>query len=233
MFESGQWHEEASPDLLANTLADSVAASLAAAIEARGEACLVVSGGSTPLGFFQRLAGKSLDWSRVSVTLADERWLDPGHEDSNERMVRNTLLTGAASAARFLSLTGEGAHPSDALELISARLSPLKTFDVVVLGMGGDGHTASLFPGAEALTRGLDLASGLQLVAVDPPVAPYARISMTLPRLLDSRRLILHITGAAKKTVLETALAEGDPRSLPIAAFLRLSQPALEVYWAP
>jgi 6-phosphogluconolactonase len=206
---------------------------LAEGIRARGMAMLAISGGSTPRALLTRLAGAALAWDKVFVTLVDERWVDPRHEDSNERMVREVLLSGPAAAARFISLSTDDAHPSAALEEIEDRLQLFDTFDCVLLGMGADGHFASLFPGAEALREGLDLSVDRACIAVVPPEAPYPRMSMTLRRIVDTRRLILHITGDEKLAVLGRARELHDPDELPIAAVLEVTQPAVQIYWAP
>lgn len=214
-------------------LARDVEQALSDAIAARGRASLVLSGGSTPKGFFNALATHELDWEKLTVTLADDRWVPPEHADSNERLVRENLLVGAAAAARFVPLVNADAHPGTAVPAISAALADLGTADVMILGMGDDGHFASLFPGSDTLAAGLDLHNHESFIAVDPPVAPHARMSMTLRRILDSRRLILHIVGADKRALLNKAAHEGDATCLPIVAVLASRSPAAEVYWAP
>lgn len=218
---------------LDSQLSEDVAALLRAAIADRGEASLVVSGGSTPMGFFRQLSQQDLDWSRLIVTLADDRWVPQIHSDSNERLVRETLLTGRASDARFVSLVTGDEHPQAGQAEVAARLAELAALDVVILGMGGDGHFASLFPGSSALADGLDLTNGNNCITVDPPSAPHARMSMTLRRLLDTRHLIVHIVGDEKRCVLERAAQEDDAMSLPVAAVLTAHSPAAQVYWAP
>jgi len=206
---------------------------LGEAIGARGAASLALSGGSTPRPLLTRLAQAKLPWERVSVTLVDDRWVDPQHEDSNERMVHETLLQGPAAAARFVSLHSAAAHPREAMVDIEARLRVFDTFDCLMLGMGGDGHFASLFPGTAELQEGLDPASKHACIAVDPLTAPHARMSMTLARIVDTRSLILHLTGVEKRAVFERARVDRDPGVLPIAAVLDIPAPPLEVYWAP
>lgn len=214
-------------------MAEDVAAALRAAIDARDAATLVVSGGSTPKGFFQSLSGKALNWSKVTVTLADDRWVSPDHLDSNDRLVRQSLLQGPASAASFIPLVTTDSHPSAAEKVIAAALSRLGTLDVTILGMGSDGHFASLFPDSATLAAGLDLATERTVLAVDPPKAVHARMSMTLQRLLDARQLFLHIVGDEKRAVLDQAMMHKDSRNLPIAAVLESKSPEPQVYWAP
>jgi 6-phosphogluconolactonase len=220
-------------DALDASLAEEVASRLRAAIEERGGASIALSGGSTPRGLLACLGGKELAWDRVTVTLVDERWVDDDHPDSNARMVRETLLRGAAARARFEPLYTGTAHPSEAVAGVEARLARLGAFDCLVLGMGADGHFASLFPGSEALMRGLDLQGDHAFIAVDPPAAPHPRMSMTLARIANTRHLVLHINGEAKRAVVQRASEERDPAALPIAAVLDLEAPRLEIHWCP
>ena len=219
--------------VLAAALARAVASQLEAGIRARGVATLVVSGGSTPHGFFSHLSDVPLDWGSVTVTLADERWVASDHEDSNARLVSERLLQGPAAAARFVPLFVDGLSPEDAEEALGAAVAALETFDAVVLGMGTDAHFASLFPGAEALAAGLSIPSDRQCLAVHPHHAPHARMSLSLARLFDSRFRALHIVGDEKKRVLERALASGDSSTYPIAAVFDAGRPSTELYWAP
>jgi 6-phosphogluconolactonase len=226
-------HTFASRDALDQQLAEDIAARLRSAIDVRGAASLAVSGGSTPRGVFAALSEKALDWARVTITLVDDRWVDPAHADSNERLVNECLRIAAAAKSSFVSLHTAHAHPRDGQGTIEQRLAAFGSIDVMMLGMGGDGHFASLFPDSDALEAGLDLGGSKACIAVDPPLAPHARMSMTLPRIFDSRFLILHITGEDKRGILERAEREADPLTLPIAAVLAPTAPQLAVYWAP
>lgn len=220
-------------DTLAATLAESLIQDLGGAVAARGAASLVVSGGSTPLPLFHALREAPLPWERIAVTLADERWVEPEDAASNEGFVRRELLVGEAATARFAALKSDAATPEDGAVEAERRIAEMAhPFDVLILGMGEDGHTASLFPGAPELAAGLDLASDRLALAVHPPDAPHARLSLTLPAILDSRRILLHITGEGKRRVYERALEDGPDEDLPIRAVLRRAK-RLEVWWAP
>lgn len=214
---------------LAEQLAEAVFQALNDDLEHQENALLVVSGGSTPVPFFKALAAKPLPWERVEITLADERWVDEQSDDSNAKLVREHLLQGAAAAAHFEPLTSEAGTPEEGVSDVSeCALSLSWPASAVILGMGGDGHTASLFP--DSLELGLALATEEPLVAVRTPSQPQPRITFSADRLHQARRHILHITGDDKRAVLAKALSGDDMRQLPIRAFLSCP---LAIYWAP
>jgi 6-phosphogluconolactonase len=219
---------------LCDQLAHWIAADLAAAISKRGAATLAVSGGSTPLPLFQRLSTVDIDWARVSVTQVDERWLEEDHSDANARLIREALLVNAAAAANFVGMKTEHSSPFDpgAVEATVARLSAFcDGIDVVVLGMGGDGHTASFFPDSSTLAQALDLEAEALCVPVLPPSAPHERMTLSLTTLLRASNIYLHITGASKWKVLEQALQGGDPAELPIRAVLFNRNAPIELFY--
>jgi 6-phosphogluconolactonase len=204
---------------LNDDFAQRLIAILQQAIAERGAAYLVVSGGKTPQALFNALSQVDLAWDKVTVMLADDRWLDNTQPDSNERMVKATLLQHKAKAAHFVSLVTADKSAFDGETEVLARVSTLPTFDAVILGMGEDGHTASLFPCSAQIKAGLaDPAPAV--LAVEPKTAPYQRISLSLPRLLDSRHVFLHLVGSNKLAVLTTAMAATDALAMPIRAFL-------------
>ncbi|WP_088742601.1 6-phosphogluconolactonase [Cobetia sp. QF-1] len=215
-------------EALAEYLAAALTTDLAADPAAR--ALLVVSGGSTPKPLFAALCDKPLDWSRVDITLADERWVSEDASDSNARFVREHLLTGAASAATFYPLTNGEAEPEAGCAGVSARIAALSwPASALILGMGGDGHTASLFPDGDRLEEALE--SQECCVPMRAPSVSQPRITLSLARLRQTRRTVLHLTGADKQDVLSRALGNIEAVSeLPIRAFL--SAP-LALYWAP
>ncbi|MFP4138839.1 MAG: 6-phosphogluconolactonase [Halomonas sp.] len=214
---------------LAAQLAEAVAEALRADLATQERALLVLSGGSTPVPFFQALATRELPWERVQVTLADERWVANEAADSNARLVRDHLLQGPAAQATFVPLTTADATPEQGAAAVAERLEALAwPASVVILGMGGDGHTASLFPDSRELT--LALTTEAAAVAVRTPSQPQPRITLSADRLHQARRHVLHLTGGDKRAVLARALAGDDVRELPIRAFLACP---LATYWAP
>ena len=193
---------------------------------------LVVSGGRSPVPLFQALAKQALAWERVAVTLADERWVAPDHPDSNEALVRRHLLRQRAAEAAFTPFWTGAATPEAAVPEVAVALEAFpRPFSLVVLGMGEDGHMASLFPGAETLAEGL--ATEASVIAVRPPDAPHARLSLTLRALLDSREILLLISGAEKRRILERALEAGSVETCPVRAILRQTEVPVTVFWAP
>lgn len=219
---------------LVATLAGQVAELLRAGIRERGRASLVVSGGSTPVPFFAALSELELDWQQVIITLADERWVDSAVADSNEHLVRQHLLQNRAAAASFVGLKNEALTAVQGEKECGDRLAQMpRPFDVLILGLGNDGHTASLFPQATRLDEALALDSGRLCLALTPPSAPHERMTLTLPALLQSRQIILHLAGSDKRAVYERALTNGPVVEMPIRAVLGQTTSPVTVFWAP
>jgi 6-phosphogluconolactonase len=217
---------------LDTALVSKVTELLISAIKERGAASLAVSGGRTPVAFFHLLSHQVLDWSKVVVTLADERWVDANHSDSNEKLVRENLLINEAQTAKFIPLKNSAMDAVKGEIQTERAIESIGQFTLVILGMGDDGHTASLFPGAETLALGLDMNSGRTAIAVTPPAAPHQRMSLTLPCLLNSQQIIIHISGAVKQNVLQAAQAGNDITELPIRAILNQQVAPLSIFWA-
>ena len=220
---------------LAIALAERVADRLRAGLVERDFALLAVSGGRTPQHFLDLLAQASLDWSKVQVTLVDERWMDENDPRSNARLVREHLLRDAAATARFMPLYTGAATPEEGQAEASRRVHALPLpFDAVILGMGLDGHTASFFPGGDQLQAALDpnLPSGV--LPMRAPDAGEPRITLTLSTLLQARHLFLHIEGEAKRELLaEARLGLGDAAHYPVRHLLERSPVPVAVYWCP
>lgn len=219
---------------MADTLANYVSDAISAGIAERGRASLVLSGGSTPKRLFRHLAERPLAWKDVTVTLSDERWVGEDSQDSNAAMLRRELLWGEAAAAEFIALKTEHDTPESAEAACAQRLAAMPApYDLVVLGMGTDGHTASLFPGDANLASALDPDNRQVCIAARPPGAAQPRMSLTLASLLRCRRLVLLIAGDAKRDVLESALEDGPVTEMPVRALLRQTAVPVDIFWAP
>ncbi len=218
----------------AAALADQIGQRLTAGIAANGRASLAVSGGTTPVALFERLSGMDLNWPDVVITLVDERWVAPTDGDSNERLVRSHLLKAKAAAATFVGLKNEAATASAGEHACEQALKKVpRPFDVLIMGMGADGHTASLFPGAAKLAQATDLRATQACMGIAPLNAPHERMTLTLPAILDAGQIFLHITGPNKKDVLAQARTDGSPEKMPIRYILRQQTTPVAIYWAP
>lgn len=222
----------ASADAVARELARDVADRLKQRLESVPGATLVVSGGSTPVPFFHALRREHLDWPRVNVVLADERLVPENDPASNTLLVKAHLLQGAAAGARFIPLRVAGDDVVQARPAIESALAELNLpVDVLVLGMGHDGHTASLFPDAPELEQAMNTHTERRAVIMTPPSQSHQRITLTLPVLLGARFTALHLKGQDKLATLSQALGERDNwNAMPVRAFLK---PGLKVYWSP
>jgi 6-phosphogluconolactonase len=224
----------ANTEALNEALAAEIAASLGHSLRAGRSASLVVAGGRSPVALFEQLSVMALDWGRIWVTLSDERWVATGSSDSNEHLVREHLLRNAASKANFVGLkTGASDPDSAAAASWSAIEKVPRPFDQVLLGMGDDGHIASLFPDSPALSVGLDLQQAPGCIGMIAPAEPRARISLNLSALLDARHLALLIIGSDKWVTYERACAAGPIEDMPVRALLRQQRVPMSVYWAP
>ncbi|MCW8092068.1 6-phosphogluconolactonase [Alteromonas sp. ASW11-130] len=217
---------------LVTSFADEIISILNEGITEHGRASLVVSGGSTPLPLFKELSQRDLDWTKVDITLADERWVDENHSDSNTKLVKQNLIQNKAANAHFVPLYSDYNDASEGVHEAEVRLSSLsQPFDVLILGMGEDGHTASLFPCSKQIDDGLSLSSGRICLATKPETAPHQRISLTLPAILNSKHIFLHLTGEKKKDVLQEAMNNHTEREKPITAVV--NRAPVTLMWAP
>ncbi|MEM7060988.1 MAG: 6-phosphogluconolactonase [Pseudomonadota bacterium] len=199
-------------------LASMLADRLADRVERQGSASIAVPGGKTPGPMLQALGAADLAWDAVTVTLTDERWVPSSSARSNQRLLAETLFAGLAARARFAPLYADAPEPEGGLAAVIDGLAPVLPLDVVVLGMGSDMHTASLFPGADGLAEAL-AADAPPVVAIRAPGADEPRITLSAPTLRAGERHIL-IAGEDKRVALDQALGQGDPSRAPILAVL-------------
>ncbi len=231
---SAEMHEFKDGAALAEGLADKVAATLTDAIAARGRATIAVSGGSTPKAFFKALSGRDIDWSKVTVTLVDERFVAADNPRSNHLRVADNLLQDKAKAAHFLPLHRDAGSAEEAAKIASADAASLgHPFDVAILGMGTDGHTASFFPRGSRLAEAISAETPRGVITMEAEGAGETRLTFTFASLQDARLLVLHIEGQGKKDVLAAAEADGPEEDMPIRAILRRAATPLDIYWAP
>ena len=242
------WHPESRGTLTVHTvsqaelnvrLAQDIAQRLAVAIQARDFAVLSVSGGKSPVALFEALRVIDIDWSRVRVTLVDERCVPRIHPDSNALLVQTHLLQDLAAKAQLVFMVTSTTEPLDSpaaqAKVAGLALSAAGSADVLVLGMGVDGHTASLFPEAPNLADALDMRNTHSCVAIElanpPASAPYARITQTLAQILSSRHIVLPLTGADKLNTLQQAWKVANP-ALPISFVLQQTQTPVAIWLA-
>lgn len=222
----------AAREALMAAAAERIAEALRHAIGIRGGACVALSGGTTPEPAYRLLAAHDVDWSKVTFALVDERCVPPEHEASNEGLLRRALAAALAKGAKLLPMYSPAPTPADAAALAEFIYAPLH-FDIALVGMGRDGHTASWFPGATGLGEALDLRNPRTVVALKAPGAAGAadRLSLTRAALMRAGRLILLITGEDKRVRLEAAL-RSSPQQAPVAALFAGPARPPEILWA-
>jgi 6-phosphogluconolactonase len=225
-FDTREAASEAAAELIARALEADLAAGRAAS--------LMVSGGSTPKRLFGLLSHADVDWPRVTVGLVDDRWVEPDHPDSNEKLVRTLLLKDKAAAANFLPLKTSAERPFEAEADRDAAYGPYcGAASFVLLGMGEDGHTASWFPGMKGLARIVSADETRCVAAVNAPQAVQPlRMTLTGPPVYEAKQALLLVFGAEKRSILLSA-PEADPMVCPVRFAIDGLGRKLSVYWAP
>lgn len=216
--------------ICARALAAEIAVILGMYLETSPQTTLALSGGRSPQAVLPVLAKVKIDWSKVNVTLVDDRWVPPEHGDSNTGMVQTCFCEQGAAAATFVPLWSDVSDPKDGIRAANNRLNTLPwPIDIAYLGMGPDGHIASLFPTANV--SNLSAREG-RLIAATSPKGTRHRISMDLPSILSSRTVFLHATGAEKRAVFERAKSSAPSPELPVSLLLHSGHEDLRVYMA-
>lgn len=234
------FHKGADKPSLAEHLAGELSVEISNAIRGKGSAVLALSGGSTPKPLFEALANHDIDWSKVIITLVDERWVNEDHELSNAAFMKTYLLDKLPDSVRFVPLyqTAESVQASlpfviaDYLQATGSNADAPRAFDIVILGMGSDGHTASFFPDASNVAELVDIDSNDALLSCNSPSTQVERVTWSLPVLLNTTFLALHFTGEEKRAVFETACDGGNATELPIRSALFQDRVGLNVYYA-
>lgn len=219
-----------SEEVLAQKLALSVSKQLNACIDDKNKACLAVSGGKTPVAFFQQLSQQDVEWSKVTIILVDERWLPTAHTDSNEKLVRDHLIQNKAKQAYFLGLKNDAELPSEGIMDCETQLrTQIDHIDVVVLGMGRDGHTASWFTDSKQLAALLDGETSAWCLPVEDDFLPQPRMSLTWRFMKRAEKIYLHFSGEEKNNVFNKA-CEGINEQLPVSHVLHQDGISISVY---
>lgn len=219
---------EAASIAAANRLADA----LQRRLDRQDEASIVVSGGTTPADCLQELSRVPLDWQRVHVLLSDERWVPADDPDSNESMIRETLLKNCAAHAHLLPMYDDSVDAAARCVALEEEILDLPfPFATALIGMGEDGHFASLFPDFENLNIGLDVDHAGLFLPVSTKASPHPRISLTLAAISRSDEVVLLIFGDAKRDVYEKAKLASN--GFPVSRLLLQKRAPVHVYWAP
>ncbi|MDA3947031.1 MAG: 6-phosphogluconolactonase [Helicobacteraceae bacterium] len=225
-------HAFTSQSTLINELSRDIACNLQEGVRQNGRASLLVSGGSTPKPLFETLSQIDLPWEKVTVGLCDERWVDPSDEASNEHFVKEHLLQGKAAKATFVGMYSKGVTAESAQQQCTQKLKELLwPFDVTVLGMGTDGHTASLFPHNYNLEKAFEAKENMLCIAIEPEGVPYVRMSLTRSAILSSKHLYLHFEGPEKRAVYQKVIKGDDIYEYPVRAVLQQEKTDIKVYF--
>jgi 6-phosphogluconolactonase len=223
-------------DAMFHALADEIVAQLKRGVAERGTASFVCSGGTTPGALYDILAGRDAPWNKVVVTLSDERWIAPSEDGSNEKLVRTRLLVGKAAVAHMVPMKTDDASPDAAEGKVGAAIAAVPVpFDVTLLGMGDDGHTASLYPHSQGLENSLDIRDPALVrgVHTDHAVKTGERMTLTLRALLDSQWIVILLKGEEKLRTYNEAVAGTDVQEMPVRALLNQNKVPVQTFWAP
>lgn len=216
---------------LAAAVAARILDDLKAAIAARGTASLIVPGGTTPVAVFDHLAATPFPWEKVTIIPCDERWVPIEHADSNEGLIRRHLLKGAAAKGKVFSLYRPTPTPVDAVKEVAAAFGAIpRPFSGVFLGMGEDGHFASLFPGRKETPAALDPNNKPDIMVLAEPAKGHPRVGLTLSALTDCSHVLLAVTGPEKRIVLDRAMNDINADTYPIAALLRQNRTPIDIF---
>jgi len=218
-------------DSLVSELSERIAYYLKKSIKENNKASLLVSGGNTPKPLFKALSNIDIEWKKITIALVDERWVDSNNKDSNELLVKTNLLQNFASKANFVGMYFDENNEIKAQEICSKTYKDkVYPFDVIILGMGSDAHTASLFPNNEKLDEAFDMQNENLCISILPTTAPHRRMSLTLKAILSAKTIILHIEGEEKLKVYKEAISLNDKYKMPIASVLNQDMKDIEVY---
>lgn len=221
-----------SRDLLTEDLSRQVIDILSISIDERDFASMLLSGGTTPAPLYEKMSNADLNWSKIWFGPTDERWVNSEHDDSNEKLIRDTLLKNKASVAHYCSLKSDHDDPFLGQALSRENISKLPLpFDIVLLGMGEDGHVASLFPGLGGTMAAMSPDNDHMCAAIIKPNGDVARMTMTLNNLLTAKRIFLLFYGAKKLEIYQDA-KKTKTDLLPVSSILHQTVVPVSLYWA-
>ena len=222
----------ASRDQIENELTEKVSQLLSFEIEKTGSASLLVSGGSTPKNLFLKLSQAEILWDKVQISLVDERYLPDGDPNQNGTIVKELLLQNKAKTAEFFPFVLADTVEENAALLRMTTDSIKQPFTVVILGVGNDGHTASIFPDSKELDEALDPKNKEKIMITHSENLPYTRFTFTAIALLNSKQIFIHGYGNEKKSILQSAADQETALPYPIAYFINQENTPVEIYWA-
>lgn len=231
-------HKYTNRDELFSAVAERCQQQLQLTLEKNNEASFIIPGGTTPGPVFAKLTKSSLDWEKISVAQSDERWLPPDHPQSNQCLATRTLLIDNARKANYVAMKNSHDNAIDGEQQCNSEYQKLASpFSLTMLGMGLDGHIASLFPNSKPIIRALDLQNTNRCIAIDASGCPVAgnypeRMSLTLSAILNSKLIILLLTGEEKLNVIDLAVKENQPEKYPVSALLNQTETPVEFFWA-
>ena len=228
-----EWWDYDTVDEMAEAVAGDIGFIIESALDARGEALIAVPGGKTPLPIYEKLARAKLNWKKVTIIPTDDRLVPLTDDKSNIRAIAQAFLP---TGARVFPITSDIADYKLAGNSANAKLSELKfPLDLAWIGVGSDGHTASIFPGPD-LEDALNAPKGRHAVGVMPdplpPEAPVARVTLTRSAILSARTVLITVTGDEKKALLEQAIEDGHSSKLPIGMVLSEAEQPIDIHWA-
>ena len=218
-------------------IVDKIKSIVEKAVEERQTASLMLSGGSTPKNVYSALSDQNLPWENVTIGLVDDRWVDADKPGSNERMLNETLMQNYAVKARLIGMKTDHANVNQGAPVVSEKYKKIQQpFDLCLMGMGTDGHTASWFPGSSGFEQALNIDNSELACAIDASNSPGAgkfphRMTLSLPAVMNSRQIFLFITGEEKLSVLQASF-ESSVDMMPVKALLAAGA-RLSVFWAP
>lgn len=196
-------------------------------LETKSGLCIAVSGGKSPIGLFDKLSQQDIDWKRITITLVDERFIAIDNQDSNENLVKMHLLQNKAREARFIGLSNTNMAIDSVVDHLNANMPEI---DIAILGMGEDGHTASIFPCCNELEAASDLSTTKRYIITNPTTANYQRIGLNMSALIKIPHLVLSINGNKKLEVLEKALKVQNKQ--PPIGLLLSNRPDTKIFWS-